>query len=697
MEPTPNRRQFLQWSAAAMAAPALGALVPGGAAAALPAAPLRLSDERIALEWDPALRSRVGLQRHGGSPLWLTRWSAGEHVVLADGRAIERFALRSAERAALAAPDGPGTALRLVGQDDAGLEKTVEIRLLDRYPGFALLRVAYRNRGKAPVGIRAWRNCAFTRIGIGGSDGTPHFWSYNGGSYPDRRDWLQPLRRGFAQENNLGMTGSDYGGGTPIVDVWSRDGGLAVGHVESLPHLVSLPVHSLPGGDATLALEGAGVSLAPGESMQTLDSFVAAHPGDYFAALDAYRRLMAERGLQSPLPPPAAYEPIWCAWGYERECTPDRIRATLPKVRELGLDWAVIDDGWQQRIGDWNLDPRKFPGGDADMRRLVQDIRAAGLRPRLWYSPLSVVPGADLLHDHSDMLLLDKDGAVQNITWWNAFTLCPAYAPTVEQARGLVRRFLGEWGFAGLKIDGQHLNGVAPCHNPLHRHARPEESLERLHEFYRAIYEEARSIDPQAVVEICPCGTSYAFHNFPWMNQAPASDPESSWQVRLKGKTLKALMGPSAPFAGDHVELSDGGDDFASTIGIGAIVSTKFTWPVDPKPKDSFLLTAEREARWRHWIGLYRERMLPLGRYRGELYDIAFDRPEAHAVEKDGRMYYAFYAKNWAGSVALRGLGPGRWRVRDYHAGRDLGTVEGPVATLAAPFERFLLLEAIPA
>ena len=32
-------------------------------------------------------------------------------------------------------------------------------------------------------------------------------------------------------------------------------------------------------------------------------------------------------------------------------------------------------------------------------------------------------------------------------------------------------------------------------------------------------------------------------------NQAPASDPESSWQVRHKGKTLKALMGPSAAFA----------------------------------------------------------------------------------------------------------------------------------------------------
>ena len=107
---------------------------------------------------------------------------------------------------------------------------------------------------------------------------------------------------------------------------------------------------------------------------------------------------------------------------------------------------------------------------------------------------------------------------------------------------------------------------------------------------------------------------------------------------------------------GDHVELSDRHDDFASTVGVGAVVSTKFTWPVDPKPKDSFLLTPEKEREWRRWIALYKEKMLPLGTYRGELYDIGFDRPETHAIEKDGRLYYAFFADRWSGPVALRGL-----------------------------------------
>ena len=122
--------------------------------------------------------------------------------------------------------------------------------------------------------------------------------------------------------------------------------------------------------------------------------------------------------------------------------------------------------------------------------------------------------------------------------------------------------------------------------------------------------------------------------------------------MRHKGKTLKALMGPSAAFAGDHVELSDGGDDFASTVGIGAIVSTKFTWPRDPKPKDSFLLTPAREVLWRRWIALYNELQLPRGMYRGELYDIGFDQPEAHVIEKDGRLYYAFYARDFSAAGA---------------------------------------------
>ena len=362
----------------------------------------------------------------------------------------------------------------------------------------------------------------------------------------------------------------------------------------------------------------------------------------------------------------------------------------------------MLDDGWQTSEGDWKVDRSKFPRGDAYMKAFADHIKAAGMKPRLWLSPLAADPGTDLLRDHPDMLLLDRDGAAQNISWWNSFTLCPAYQPTVDFFRGQIRRIIGDWGYEGLKLDGQHLNGVAPCYNPAHKHARPVDSYEKLQDFWKALYDEAIAINPQAVIEICPCGDSFAFHNIPAMNNTPASDPESSWQVRSKGKTFKALMGPSAPFSGDHVELSDRHDDFASSYGVGAILSTKFTWPkdtdrpTDKLPPGGFVLTPEREVLWRKWIALYREHMLPKGTYLGHLYDIAFDKPEAHAIAKDGRLHYAFFADNWDAPVALRGLDNRRYQLTDAFTGRPLSTVSGPAATIPASFTHFLLVEATP-
>jgi alpha-galactosidase len=655
----------------------------------------RLSDAAVRIEWDGNLHARL-IRLAGDGETRMTAWRATDYLLRADGRHISDFKPKPAfAPQAVNDANGPGTRLTVVGTSAEGLEKTVTATLYERYPGFATLQVSFRNLSAAPMAVKGW-TCADFLVERGSAPqaAAPAFWCYAGATYEDRRDWVQPVRHGFAQDNFLGMEASDYGGGTPIVDVWRRDAGVAVGHLEGAPRLVSLPVQE-QGGAVRLAVSARDQrELAPGETLHTVQAFVAVHERDHFATLNTYRRIMGDRGLHPAAPNPACYESIWCAWGYERECTTALIVGTLPKVKELGISWAVIDDGWQSNIGDWRPHPKKYPNGERDLRDLVATIRAAGLKPRLWYSPLSVSAGSDLLHDHTDMLLLDKEGAQQEISWWNTFYLCPAYQDTIRYTQALVKKFIGEWGFAGLKIDGQHLNGVAPCFNPAHRHARAEESVEAVPGFFRAMYQAALEVNPQAVMELCPCGTAYSFYTFPYMNQAPASDPENSWQVRLKGKSLKALMGPSAPFSGDHVELSDHEDDFASTVGVGGIISTKFTWPVDPKPKDSFLLTPEREALWRRWVALYQETQLPLGTYRGELYDIGFDQPETHAIEKSGRLYYAFFADHWSGAVTLRGLQSKMYRLRDYFNERELGSVSGTDGRINLSFERFMLLEA---
>jgi alpha-galactosidase len=243
---------------------------------------------------------------------------------------------------------------------------------------------------------------------------------------------------------------------------------------------------------------------------------------------------------------------------------------------------------------------------------------------------------------------------------------------------------------------------VAPCYNPAHQHASPEDACTGLPAFWEAIHRAAHAANPNAVVELCPCGTSFAFHNLPATDQYPASDPLSSWQVRHKGKTVKALMGAGSSYAGDHVELSDHGHDFASSFGVGAVLSTKFTWPedtrqpIDTLPPGGFVLTPAKEVLWKKWLALYRQHMLPHGDYLGGLYDIGFDRPETHAIRKDGKLYYAFHAERWAGPVALRGLGTGRYRVDNLFTGAALGVIEARQPRLEIAFEDFMLLIATP-
>lgn len=648
-------------------------------------------DAVLAIAFDRRLHTRLVVR---GKPL--TPWQPSESLLLADG-AVDDFVISSHREQPIAdARHGSGHQSIVTGRS-GHLEKEVALTFFDGLPGFAVLQTRYRNLGSTAVQVAGWRNAAHELAEAPGG-----FWSFSGTTHTDRRDWVQPMAAGFDQRNTLGMDSSDYGGGTPVANIWRRDVGLAVGHVEPVVRPLDLPVRKTDRG-AHIAVESLQASaLAPGQALVTERTFLAVHTGDHFAPLLQYRQYMQAEGLEAPQAPESAFAPVWCAWGYGRDFTVKQILDTLPKARELGFGWVVMDDGWQTNEGDWRIDRRKFPRGDADMRDFTAKVRSQGMHPRLWIAPLAADPGSDVLHDHPDMLLLDQDGGFQKVTWWNALTQCPAYQPTVDFYVALVKKVIGDWGFEGIKFDGQHLNAVAPCYNPAHKHAHPGDSVEGLAKFWQAIHQAAHEANPQAVVELCPCGTAFDFHNLPATDQYPASDPTSSWQVRSKGKSMKALMGSRSSYAGDHVELSDRGDDFASTVGIGAIPSTKFTWPKDtehpsePLPPGGLVLNAEKEALWRKWVALYKQHMLPKGEYLGTLYDIGFDKPEAHAIAKDGAMYYAFYADEFKGKVELRGLGAGRYKVRDLFNEVDLGEVEATAANLPVAFRHFVLLQATP-
>jgi alpha-galactosidase len=661
------------------------------AAQAFAAETVRIEGKNIRLEFDDAMHSRV-IGVLGGQERAVGDFTPSESIRIS-GADIKDFSLQKQTHEAIHDRLGTGLQTKITGVASS-LRKTVAVTVYDRFPRMALFDVEYTNTGTSDLSVSGWTNQYYS-ISASASAPQPAFWSYQSGSYEKRPDWVLPLKPGFKQKNFLGMNAPDYGGGTPVIDVWSRDVGIAVGHVEMAPKLVSLPVETQGPDQATVAVEFKHDQvLKPGATLKTFRTFAAVHQGDYFQTLRDYRNVMVAQGVRFDAAPESAFAPIWCAWGYGRKIKPSQIYNALPIVKKLGFTWVTLDDGWQTAQGDWFLQPQKFPNGDADMRALVDKIHAEGFKAQLWWAPLAADPGTELVKKHPEWLLLNADGSKQKISYWNSWYLCPADPAVVDYHKAIVVKAIKDWGFDGLKLDGQHMNGAPPCYNPAHKHARPEESVEGMPKFFKALYDTAREIKPDALVEFCPCGTAYSFLTLPFLNMSVASDPTSAWQVRTKGKTLKALQGDSVAYFGDHVDMTK--DDFASTVGVGGVVGTNFTWPEGSAERKRNDLTPAREQNFEKWIRIYKEKMLSRGEYLGGLYDIGFDRPEAHAIRKDGSMYYAFYAPQWSGKVTLRGLAERAYRVTDYVDSKDLGTVRGPAATLDVKFDQHLLLEAKP-
>ena len=592
---------------------------------------------------------------------------------------------------------GKGSTLILESETKNKLEREVALTAYEKYPSTLVVRVIYTNESKEDIAVNGWTVCGL-KVKTAGDD--PCFWSFQGQSTEERDDWIRPVGDGFFQQNYMGMNNSDYGGGVPVVCLWRRDAGVMVGHLEPNPVLVSLPVSKKAG--ETFATVGivkeydTPYILHPGEKLKTCEAFISLFTGDCFGALRNYAGLLEKKGVVMPESEPAAFEPAWCAWGYERRFTIDEILGTLPKVKELGFKWATLDDGYQIAEGDWELTPARFPHGDADMKMLVDQFHANGLKAELWWAPLAADPGSAFLKRHPDAVILDKDGKPQDITWWDSWYLSPVDADVIQEQKALVEKFIGEWGFDGLKLDGQHMNAVAPDYNPAHHPDDPEKDVRDLPDFFKMIYETARGVKPHAVLQFCPCGDCFSVYHLPYVNKTVSSDPESSWQIRTKGYVLRALA-PRTAYYGDHIELSDGGNDYPTQLGIGAVLGTKFTWPKDnPYVRRSYLLTPEKEAQLKNALEIYESKRLSEGEFVPGLYDVGYDFPETYVIRKDGVLHYAFYTRGpQVSQVELRGLEKGcDYHITDYYNHVDYGTVKASDKTvLDVTFDHALLLE----
>ncbi|MFZ1290051.1 MAG: glycoside hydrolase family 36 protein [Melioribacteraceae bacterium] len=660
---------------------------------------IRVDGNGITLEFNDQLKSRV-ISKINNIEIILGDFNESEYLTSSGSKRIADFKLTEFTKADISDNIGHGVQFNITGKNSLFI-KDLSIVSYNNFPNFLFLNVKYTNASDSDITIEKWTNNNYNFDAKQQNDHSPFFWSYQPGSYGWENHWIQEIKKGYERDNYLGMNNIDYGGGTPILDIWRKDIGLAIGHVELKPKFVSLPTTFKKNNEAEIAINYfKELTIKPGESLNTFRTFVSVHKGDYFETLYQFSKVMDLQGISIDIASKYGYETEWCGWGFEEKFTMDQFFGALPMVKKLGIDCITLDMGWEDAgYGEYILPKRRFPNGDADMKNVVDSIHSFGKKARLWWMPLSVFPKTDLFTDHPEYMIFNKEQSPIYIHFWESFFLCPAYDKVQEMTKNFVIRAIRDWGWDGLKIDGNSLNTVPPCYNPEHHHVNPEESVEALPDLFKLIYNTAKSINPEVVIQICPCGTNQSFYILPYLNQTVSSDPHNSWDVRIKGKTLFGLTRGKIPFSGDHVELSDDKSDFASTVGIGGVIATKFVWPVgshENKETGDITLGPEKEKKWNKWLKIYNENQLPKGKYMGELYDIGFDIPETHTIQKDDLMYYALYADKFTGEVELRGLKNKAYKIIDYENSKDLGEVTGPTAKLPVKFEKHLLIKAVP-
>ena len=695
------------------------------------------------------------------------------------GKDIQNFAIQYSSLALQQARTRLGECERVIvpssaSDGDLRLERILDIDLCPSFPQSAVFTATYKNLGSSALQIS--RVVQISQAIEPPLKEPKGLWTFQGVSELWGRDTVFALPASFRAENPMGQMvakgngaerpADDHsqgnGGGIPVNDYWDGEVGLASGHIEPEAVACWIPVEAQGDRRMRTYLETRPQeTLAPGETLTTPRGFVTVHRGDFYEPLATYSAMLRAQGVTFLKYSESLYHPIWWTYAFGHNFRPAEVYNSIPKFKELGIEWLILNNRWWDHYGDWMPRHDKF-GSEAGFKEMIARLHQAGLKSLPWWLPYGVQvkefsrsglyndpvgrpkqspemeemlsATADVALQHRDWLIQDQQGKLVPISR-NLACLCPAYPPARNYMVQLAKRMIVDW-----KADGFYMDvvfTVPPCYNPAHHHKSPYDSVRQLADLFQDFRKVIEQYDPEGMLMICPCGTTINYCLLPTTNEPVTADPVGSEQIRWRVKMYKALMGPTAPVFADRVESTqfkkiastgaEAGTDFASCMGPGGVMGTIFVWPkIDKLPGDleyrgqlegmkSLLLTPEKDALWKKWFALYRQKMISSGEFL-DLYTVGFDVPEGYAIRKDQKMYYAFFtppnrpwgldkppdlppSRNevWEGHLELRGLDKSKeYEVVDYEHGKSLGSLKGSNPYLDTKFTNHLVLEVAP-
>ena len=149
--------------------------------------------------------------------------------------------------------------------------------------------------------------------------------------------------------------------------------------------------------------------IRPGERFETTTARLSVCAGSLDILCD--RLTGMNKRLLSRLPGmerlPVVFNEFCTTWGNPSQ---QNLSELLPVLSGRDIDYFVIDcgwyaqegKGWELNMGDWRVNRRQFPEG---LGAAARAIRAAGMKPGLWFEPETVGRDADAFTEQEEHLL----------------------------------------------------------------------------------------------------------------------------------------------------------------------------------------------------------------------------------------------------------------------------------------------------
>ena len=300
--------------------------------------------------------------------------------------------------------EGNGAAVTLMSQDKK-IELTLKYLL---YPNLPVVRksLVVRNLGKEEVSLES---VDVEKFNVTGYSATTFSWIY---SDYGRRKSIGPYE-GNMQDALVIVHNTDWQSGIVI----GNEASGVMKHTSvfwEAPEICCGLTHK----DARFPFRR---WIKPNESFETPQVFTMVYnnhkdPDEILntAIPDFIRKHMGIRLSELKEKPTFVYN-TWHPFGKEIN---EKLVVELAKAAAAaGMKEFVIDDGWQDNYGDWDINKTKFPNG---LKPVFDYIKSLGMKPGLWVSVGSASSASKVYHEHPEWFVRDENGNFANLQLDNA-------------------------------------------------------------------------------------------------------------------------------------------------------------------------------------------------------------------------------------------------------------------------------------